>query len=67
VDYDRLGSGYLPRTICLNAISSIAGVPQISLPCSTASGLPMGFSLIGAAGADRELVKLGSFYERLNS
>jgi len=58
VDYDRLGSGYLPRTICLNAIAGIAGVPQISLPCSTASGLPMGFSLIGAAGSDRRLVEL---------
>jgi len=56
VDYDRSGTGYLPRTLCLTAIAGLCGLPQISVPFMTSAGLPVGISLIGAANADLALI-----------
>lgn len=56
VDYDRSGTGYLPRTLCLTAIAGLCGLPQVSLPFITASGLPAGISLIGTRETDLALV-----------
>jgi amidase len=58
VDYDRGGTGYLPRTLCLTAIAGLGGLPQVSLPFVTASGLPAGVSLIGGPETDSALVEV---------
>ncbi len=58
VDYDRSGTGYLPRTVALCAISGLCCLPQLSLPFFTEAGLPAGVSLIGGAGNDSALVDL---------
>jgi amidase len=62
VDYDRTGTGYLPRTLCLTAIAGLCGLPQVSLPVTTASGLPAGVSLIGAPDSDHALVALAGTF-----
>jgi len=56
VDYDRTGTGYLARTLCLTAFAGIGGLPQIAVPISTEENLPAGFSLIGAPNADLALI-----------
>jgi aspartyl-tRNA(Asn)/glutamyl-tRNA(Gln) amidotransferase subunit A len=41
-----------------------AGLPALALPCEpSAEGLPIGLQLIGAHGADDELLDLGAAYE----
>lgn len=41
-----------------------AGLPALALPCDpSAEGLPIGLQLIGAHGADGELLDLGAAYE----
>ena len=60
VDYDRSGTGYLPRTICLTAIASLSGLPQLTLPFLTASGLPAGVSLVGGLHDDLALAEIAS-------
>ena len=60
VDYDRSGTGYLPRTICLTAIASLSGLPQLNLPFLTASGLPAGVSLVGGLHDDLALAEIAS-------
>jgi amidase len=56
VDYDRAGTGYLPRTLCLTAMAGLCGLPQLSIPFEVSSGLPAGVSLVGAAHTDLALV-----------
>ena len=56
VDYDRVGSGYVVKALSLTAIAGIGGLPQIALPFSTATGLPVGLSLIGAPDSELALV-----------
>jgi amidase len=46
------------RTLRICCIAGLAGLPQVSLPLLTASGLPAGVSLIGPAGSDVALVCL---------
>ncbi|MBU0829257.1 MAG: amidase [Gammaproteobacteria bacterium] len=46
------------RTLRICCIAGLAGLPQVSLPLLTASGLPAGVSLIGPAGSDVALVRL---------
>jgi len=55
VDYDRSGTGYLPRTLCLTGFAGLCGLPQLSIPFTTASGLPAGVSLVGAPDTDLAL------------
>ncbi|MGA0569965.1 amidase [Variovorax sp. VNK109] len=43
------------RFLC---IAGLAGLPQVSIPMLRADGLPLGLSLIGRPGADRELLAL---------
>ncbi|MCW2745755.1 MAG: glutamyl-tRNA amidotransferase, partial [Mycobacterium sp.] len=45
-------------TLALTCIASIAGLPAVSVPLSTADGLPTGVGLIGPAGSDRALIDL---------
>ncbi len=44
------------KALSLTAIAGIGGLPQVSLPWSTAAGLPIGLSLIGAPDADLALI-----------
>ncbi len=44
----------------LTCISSLSGLPQISLPLATVSGCPLGLSLIGPPGRDRALIALAA-------
>jgi amidase len=60
VDYDRSGTGYLPRTLCLTAIAGLCGLPQISVPYATAEGLPTGVSFLGAADTEGALISLAA-------
>jgi amidase len=60
VDYDRSGTGYLPRTLCLTAIAGLCGLPQISAPFATADGLPAGVSFLGAADTESALIALAA-------
>jgi amidase len=41
----------------LTCIASLAGLPQISLPCLEIDGAPVGLSFIGASGSDRRLIE----------
>ena len=46
------------QAVCLLCIAGLAGLPQISLPLATIDGLPLGLSLVGPAGSDRQLLTL---------
>ena len=46
------------RTFRITCIAGLAGLPQVSLPFVSASGLPVGISLLGPAGSDLALVAL---------
>lgn len=48
------------RTLRICCIAGLAGLPQVSLPLTTAEGLPAGVSLIGPAGSDLALVRLAT-------
>jgi Asp-tRNA(Asn)/Glu-tRNA(Gln) amidotransferase A subunit family amidase len=45
-------------TMLLTCIAGIGGLPAVSVPVATASGLPAGACLVGPAGADRALLGL---------
>ena len=40
--------------------AGLTGLPQLSLPLSTISGLPFGQSLLGWHASDRALLEVGS-------
>lgn len=46
------------RTFRITCVAGLAGLPQVSLPFVSASGLPVGISLLGPAGSDLALVEL---------
>lgn len=48
------------RTQAITCIAGIAGLPQVSVPGSTADGAPIGVSLLGPAGSDRALIALAA-------
>ena len=49
------------RIVELTCIAGLTGLPQISLPLGmTPDGIPVGLSLIGQRGADRQLLELAS-------
>lgn len=45
-------------TMLLTCIAGIGGLPAVSVPVATASGLPAGACLVGPAGSDRALLGL---------
>jgi len=50
-----------PTLKTVNLTSMRAGLPQINLPLGrTPDGIPVGLSLIGPRGADRQLLALAS-------
>jgi amidase len=44
------------RALCLLAIASLAGLPQVAVPSGMADGCAVGLSLIGPRGMDRALL-----------
>ena len=55
---DELGA-FRERAIRQLMWSGLSGFPQISLPLGTVEGAPFGISLLGPAGSDRVLIRLG--------
>ena len=49
---------YRYQAICLLSIAGLGGLPEISLPLASVDNLPLGLSLIGPVGADRQLLRL---------
>ncbi len=48
------------RTLRICCIAGLAGLPQVSIPLTSNSGLPVGISLIGPAGSDLALIRLAT-------
>lgn len=51
---------YRNRALNLLCLAGLAGCPQMSLPLASRAGAPLGLSLIGPAGSDLSLVRLGA-------
>lgn len=49
---------YRFQAICLLCIAGLGSLPQISLPLAAIDGCPLGISLVGAHGTDRQLLRL---------
>jgi Asp-tRNA(Asn)/Glu-tRNA(Gln) amidotransferase A subunit family amidase len=47
-------------TMLLTCVAGIGGLPAVSVPVATASGLPAGACLVGPAGSDRALLRLAA-------
>jgi amidase len=52
--------GYRNRALNLLCLAGLAGFPQVSLPLARREGAPLGLSLIGPAGSDLSLIRLGA-------
>jgi amidase len=53
------------RIVELTCIAGLAGLPQVNLPmASTIDGVPVGLSLIGPRGADRQLLEIACMLQR---
>ena len=50
--------GFRDRTISLNCIAGLAGLPQVTIPAGRVQGCPVGLSLVGPRGSDRRLLDL---------
>lgn len=48
------------RALMLLCASGLAGLPQITLPMAKVFGAPLGLSLIGPRGSDRQLIDIGN-------
>ena len=51
-------SDHRARALGMLAIAGLAGAPQLSLPMLQGAGGPIGLSLLGARGSDRDLFDL---------
>lgn len=50
--------GFYQRSLTMNAVAGLAGLPQISLPLAMSGGLPVGVSIIAGRGGDEALLEL---------
>ncbi len=55
---DELENQVRAQAMSLLCIAGLAGLPQVTLPLATLDGLPLGFSLVGPWGTDRQLLSL---------
>lgn len=55
---DKIEVEYRHQAMCLLCIAGLGGLPQISLPLATLEHMPLGLSIIGARGADVQLLEL---------
>lgn len=51
------------RITCLAAHGGLAGHPQVSIPGGRIGGVPIGFSIVGARGADATLIRVAQAME----
>ncbi|MBX2823217.1 MAG: amidase, partial [Gammaproteobacteria bacterium] len=51
---------YRYQAICLLSIAGLCGWPEISLPMARLDGCPVGLSIVGTAGQDRQLMQIAS-------
>jgi amidase len=52
---------FYATALAVNALAGLAGLPQLSLPiATTADGLPLGLSVVGAPGTDMTLLSLAT-------
>lgn len=52
---------FYATALSVNALAGLAGLPQLSLPiATTADGLPLGLSVVGAPGTDMTLLSLAT-------
>lgn len=58
-DGDQVLEDYRNRAIRLLCTAGLSGFPQLSLPLARREGAPLGLSLLGPAGSDRSLLRLG--------
>lgn len=56
--FDEL-QAYRERALRLLCLAGLSGFPQITLPLGTVNGAPFGISLLGPAGSDLALIRLG--------
>jgi amidase len=54
---------FYQRALAICGLASLAGLPQISIPLQSSSGLPVGLGIVSAAETDRALLDLAA---RLN-
>lgn len=54
---------YRDRITCLAAQGGLAGHPQLNIPGGRIDGLPIGLSIIGARGADMQLIAIAKSLE----
>ncbi|MYC38368.1 MAG: amidase [Chloroflexi bacterium] len=55
---DELENRVRAQAMSLLCVAGLAGLPQVSLPLASLGGLPLGFSLVGPRGTDRQLLAL---------
>lgn len=55
------------RLLALTCAAGLGGLPQISLPLGRRAGCPIGLSLIGPRGSDRDLLRLATRVDTLVS
>ena len=55
---DELENRVRAQAMSLLCIAGLAGLPQVSLPLASLDGLPLGLSLVGPWGTDRQLLAL---------
>ncbi|MEO1205435.1 MAG: amidase family protein, partial [Pseudomonadota bacterium] len=59
-DTDASVDAFRADALSLLCCAGLAGLPQITIPAGTLDGAPVGFSLMGARGTDRELLDLAA-------
>ncbi len=58
---------FYAKSLMVNAIAGLAGLPQVSLPLAEADGLPVGISILGGRGQDEALLDLASLLSSVQS
>jgi Asp-tRNA(Asn)/Glu-tRNA(Gln) amidotransferase A subunit family amidase len=54
--YPADGQAHRDATMRLTCLAGLAGLPAVSIPVTTGSGLPAGISVVAAPGRDRDLL-----------
>ena len=57
---DKIEIEYRHQAMCLLCIAGLGGLPQISLPLAKLNSMPLGISLVGTYGYDRNLLDLAN-------
>jgi len=59
-DSEESLDAYRNKALNLLSLSGLSGLPQVTLPLASRLGAPLGLSLLGPAGSDLSLVRLGA-------